>query len=168
VHLHSSHHRDQGNFLGLEAVYSTPWSHDTDGRWCRVFEHITGYDVTTTATYTPPVSVCIAYDPAQFGDPSILRLFHFENNAWVDVMTSNDTGAHVICGQVSSLSIFVIAQPSGSPLSFVGPANIWVGLKNSDDVRCTGTELSWWGPERWPACREAAAGSTTRGRTRSL
>src|SRR5206468_3392501 len=35
----------------------------------------TYYDVTTTATYVPPVSVCITYNAAQFGDPSLLRLF---------------------------------------------------------------------------------------------
>jgi hypothetical protein len=94
----------------------------------------TYYDITTTATFVPPVSVCITYDPAQFGDPISLRLLHFENNAWVDVTTSNDTGAQVICGQVSSFSLFVIAQGSGAPLTSLGPANIWVGLTNSDDV----------------------------------
>ena len=93
----------------------------------------TYYDITTTATYIPPVNICITYDPAQFGDPSSLRLFHFENNAWVDVTTSNDTNNFVICGQVSSFSLFVIAQP-GFPLTSLGPANVWVGLKNSDDV----------------------------------
>jgi len=71
---------------------------------------VTFFDVTTTATYDPPVSVCITYNPAQFGDPSTLRLFHFENGAWVDVTTSNDTINGTICGQVSSLSPFVIAQ----------------------------------------------------------
>jgi hypothetical protein len=94
----------------------------------------TYYDITTTATYFPPVSVCITYNPAQFGDPNSLRLFHFENSAWVDVTTSNDTTSFVICGQVSSFSFFVIAQPGGRPVTSVGPANIWVGLTNSDDV----------------------------------
>jgi len=56
------------------------------------------------------VSVCITYDPAQFGDPSMLHLFHFENNAWVDVTTSNDTSSHVICASVNSLSPFAIFQ----------------------------------------------------------
>jgi hypothetical protein len=51
-----------------------------------------------------------------------------------DVTTSNDTTNNVICGQVSGLSLFVIAQPSGIPLTSLGPANIWVGLANSDDV----------------------------------
>jgi hypothetical protein len=93
----------------------------------------TYYDITTTATFAAPVSVCITYDPMQFGDPSTLRLFHFENDAWVDVTTSNDTGMHIICGEVSSFSVFAIAQP-GSSLTSLGPARIWVGLKNSDDV----------------------------------
>ncbi|HMH19089.1 MAG TPA: SBBP repeat-containing protein, partial [Burkholderiales bacterium] len=93
----------------------------------------TYYDVTTTATYAPPVTVCIAYNPAQFGDPASLRLFHFESNAWADVTTSNDTGAHVLCGQVTSFSPFAIGQ-RGRPLTSLGPTNIWVGLKNSDDV----------------------------------
>jgi len=70
----------------------------------------TYYDITTTATFVPPVSVCITYDPAQFGDPSMLHLFHFENNAWVDVTTSNDTSSHVICASVNSLSPFAIFQ----------------------------------------------------------
>src|SRR5207249_4792278 len=93
----------------------------------------TYYDITTTATFVPPVSPCITYDPAQFGDPGSLRLFHFENDAWVDVTTSHDTTNHVICGQVSSFSLFVIAQPSGIPLTSLGPANLWVGLKNTSD-----------------------------------
>jgi hypothetical protein len=90
------------------------------------------YDVTTTATFAPPVSVCITYDPSQFGDPSSLRLFHFENDAWMDATTSNDTTNNVICGEVNSLSPFVVAQPAGN--TSLGPANIWVGLANSDDV----------------------------------
>ena len=90
----------------------------------------TYYDITTTATFTSPVKVCITYDPAQFGDP---RLLHFQGGSWVDVTSSLDTGDNVICGQVSSLSPFVIAT-AGNPLSSLGPANVWVGLKNSDDV----------------------------------
>jgi hypothetical protein len=70
----------------------------------------TYYDIKTTATFTSHVQVCIAYDPAQFSDPAALHLFHFESSAWVDVTTSNDTGAGIICGQTSSLSPFLIAE----------------------------------------------------------
>jgi hypothetical protein len=82
----------------------------------------------------PPLPHGTPAPPARFGDPNSLRLLHFENDAWVDVTTSNDTTGYVICGQVSSLSLFVIAQRSGSQLTSLGPANIWVGLRNSDDV----------------------------------
>ena len=92
--------------------------------------HVEGH----RATFVPPVGVCITYDPLQSGDPNSLRPLHFENDAWVDVTTSNDTTNHVICGQVTSFSVFAIARRSGAPLTSLGPANIWVGLKNSDDV----------------------------------
>ena len=70
----------------------------------------TYYGITTTAVFTGTVAVCITYSPAQFADPTMLHLLHLESNVWVDVTTSNDTGAHVICGQVSSFSPFVITQ----------------------------------------------------------
>ncbi len=70
----------------------------------------TFYDISTTATYSGLVTVCLTYDPAQYGDPANLRLLHYENNGWVDATTSNDTTEHVICGQVGSLSPFVVAS----------------------------------------------------------
>jgi uncharacterized repeat protein (TIGR01451 family) len=90
----------------------------------------TYYNIQTTATFVPPVSVCITYDPAQFGDPSMLHLFHFENNAWVDATTSNDTSNHVICGSVNSLSPFAIFQklaPADMAIRKGGPSTIKSG-----------------------------------------
>lgn len=74
-------------------------------------EVATYYDVTTTATFSGLVTICITYDPAQYSELNALRLLHYQNNAWMDVTTSNDTANHVICGQVSSLSLFIVAQP---------------------------------------------------------
>ena len=93
------------------------------------------YDLSTTTTFTGLVSVCLMYDPAHFSDPDSLSLLHYDlqTSAWTDVTLTHDTVAHVICGQVSSFSPFVIAQ-RGIPLTSLGPADIWVGLKNSDDV----------------------------------
>ncbi|HEY3243003.1 MAG TPA: hypothetical protein VGM03_06585 [Phycisphaerae bacterium] len=71
----------------------------------------TFYDISTTASYTGTIEVCINYANASFTDETALRLFHFENDAWADVTSSLNTSAHVICGQVSSLSPFVIAEP---------------------------------------------------------
>lgn len=66
------------------------------------------YDIQTTATYTPPVVVCITYNPADYGDPNLAQLFHYEAGAWTNVTTSNDTVNYIICGQSSSLSPFAI------------------------------------------------------------
>jgi uncharacterized repeat protein (TIGR01451 family) len=91
----------------------------------------TYYNITTTATFVPPVSVCITYNPAQFGDPTALHLLHFQNNAWVDVTTSNDTTNHVICGSVTSLSPFAIFQklllPADLAIGKGGPSTISSG-----------------------------------------
>jgi uncharacterized delta-60 repeat protein len=66
------------------------------------------YDITTTANYTAPVTVCIGYDPAEYGDPNLAQLLHYDGGAWTDVTTTNDTVNYVICGASSSLSPFAI------------------------------------------------------------
>lgn len=97
----------------------------------------TYFDITTTATYAAPVKVCIRYSSDDFTDPDAVRLLHFEAGTWVDVTTSNtmiNDGARQVCGEAASLSPFAVAQRQGLPLSALGPASVWVGLKNSDDV----------------------------------
>lgn len=73
------------------------------------------YDISTTTTFAPPVTICIAYEAARFGDPNNVRLLHFENNAWVDVTTFNDTINHVVCGQVNGFSLFAVAEALPPP-----------------------------------------------------
>jgi sugar lactone lactonase YvrE len=68
-------------------------------------------DISTTASYTAPVTVCMVYDPPQFINVSALKLFHNESGGLVDVTVSNDMTNHIICGQVSGFSVFVIAEP---------------------------------------------------------
>jgi hypothetical protein len=74
------------------------------------------YDVSTTALYLPPVTVCIHYGTS-FANPANLSLMHYENGAWVDRTVSNDTVQHIICATTSSLSPLEVFQPSGSPLT---------------------------------------------------
>ena len=74
------------------------------------------YDITTTATFTGSISVCMSYPETTTGD---LRLLHYENSAWVDVTTSVDTVARVVCGDTTSLSPFAVTIFS-SPLQFTG------------------------------------------------
>jgi len=80
----------------------------------------TYYDISTTAIFTGPVTVCINYG-GQFGPhEASLTLFHFEGGTWLDVTTSLDTASNTICGEVAALSPFVVAAPA--PPSSVGGA----------------------------------------------
>lgn len=70
----------------------------------------TYYDLRTTAVYSGGIQLCINYTGVSFADEAGLRLFHFEGGGWVDVTMSLDTGADIICGNVTSLSPFAIFQ----------------------------------------------------------
>ena len=83
----------------------------------------TFYDIATTAVYSPPVTVCIHYDPGQYSSTDSLRLLHYENGGWVDATSSHDTTNHVICGTVSSLSPFVVAQSGYNFSGFFQPVD---------------------------------------------
>lgn len=69
------------------------------------------YDITTTATYSGDIEVCLSYDDTVC-DETDLHLYHREGSTWVDCTTSVDTANDIICGTVSSLSLFVLAVPA--------------------------------------------------------
>jgi hypothetical protein len=83
------------------------------------------WDITTTATFTAPILVCLPV-PTGVSNP---RLIHFENGQPVDVTTGIVNGD--ICGDVSSLSPFVVAVPaattSASALAYKGPTSVTFG-----------------------------------------
>lgn len=68
------------------------------------------YELTTTAVYSPPISVCIDYTGIAFADEANLKLFHFEGGVFVDRTVSLDTTANVICASVDSLSPFAVFE----------------------------------------------------------
>ncbi len=78
------------------------------------------YDITTTATYTPPITVCLNV-PASIDQQtfSAMKLLHGEGGVLVDRTTSgvtNPDGTRKVCGSVQSLSSFVLAQgPTATP-----------------------------------------------------
>ncbi len=79
----------------------------------------TAYDITTTAVYTGPVNVCLGV-PSGIGEPafSTMILLHGEGGVLVDRTTGRFTsgdGDRTVCGSVTSLSPFVLAQASGTP-----------------------------------------------------
>lgn len=64
----------------------------------------TYYEITTNATFSGPITICLAYPPNAFPAGTVPRLFHFVSNQWMDVTSSTDTVARVVCGSVTSLS----------------------------------------------------------------
>ena len=78
----------------------------------------TYFDITTTAvsSASASVQVCINYTGITFSALSstagLMRLMHFLGTGFVDVTTSLDTTAAVICGLVNSFSVFAIFEPA--------------------------------------------------------
>jgi hypothetical protein len=75
------------------------------------------FDIHTDATHSGAIRVRLLYDPADIsGDESNLRVFH-ESGAksgsmiWEDCTYSQDPGSHLIWGEVSNLSTFILAEP---------------------------------------------------------
>ena len=89
----------------------------------------TYYLITTLATYSGPIEVCIEYDPAQVqGDEADLQLLHFEGSpgAWVEVDATVDEPANRICGTVASLSAFVVVELDPTDVSERLPQRTWL------------------------------------------
>ena len=66
-------------------------------------------NITTTASYTGLITVCLNYNPGLAVNAADLSLLHFQLSQRADITTSNNTQTGVVCGQTSSLSPFVIA-----------------------------------------------------------
>lgn len=82
------------------------------------------YDISTTAFFSGLITVCVDISNITFPSGQSPRLLHFENGAWVDV-TYGILGTQV-CGQVSSLSPFVVAQIPGMTFDVsVSPSVLW-------------------------------------------
>jgi hypothetical protein len=88
------------------------------------------YELSTTTTFTPPVTVCIDYSGTSFQNLSTLRLFHFEDtdgdgtaDTWVDrTILPVDTVNKVICARVDSFSLFaVLEHVNRPPVADAGP-----------------------------------------------
>lgn len=97
----------------------------------------TFFDVSTTAQVRGPISICSEYPDADDDgivdgtgvDENSLALLHSLGGPFVDVTTSLDTAANVLCGSVSSLSPFVVAVRSNRPPDCTGaaaqPGELW-------------------------------------------
>jgi parallel beta-helix repeat protein/predicted outer membrane repeat protein len=81
------------------------------------------FDVSTTATFSGPITICLPYDPDLFTDPNAVRILHFENGAWVDVTAFVNVTGEQVCGTVSSLSPFAVVAPQTALVPTEAPTN---------------------------------------------
>ena len=73
------------------------------------------YRITSTASFTGTITICVTYDPDFLSGPEHkLKLMHYDTaltpDQWVQVQTSRDTAANIICGVVSHLSEFALME----------------------------------------------------------
>jgi hypothetical protein len=61
------------------------------------------YDISTTAAYSPPVTICLQYANSQPGTPHLL---HYTGGTWYDVTSSSNLATFTVCGEVESFSNF--------------------------------------------------------------
>ena len=85
------------------------------------------YDISTSAGYTGPITVAIAYNDTgmTLEEEANLRLFHWEGESWFDITTSVDTTGNIVAGVCDSLSPFAICVPV--PLVTASPADVNFG-----------------------------------------
>lgn len=87
------------------------------------------YNVSTTATYAGLIELCFSYEGVDFGNAEP-RLFHYENNVWVDITTSVQPATKTICGATTSLSPFAVLVSNVVRKGFYTPINPVAGYLN--------------------------------------
>ncbi|MFC2166996.1 PKD domain-containing protein [Acidobacteriota bacterium] len=106
----------------------------------------TYYLITTNALHTGGIEICIDYSNVEYVEISSLRLYHYEDDQWVDITTSHDIVSQIICGISDSLSPFGIFEtsPNTAPTADAGPdqTDVPVGENCSTDVTLDGSSSS--------------------------
>jgi len=105
------------------------------------------FDVSTTATFSGPVSVCFAMpsvaDAATF---ATLRVLHRELDMMVDKTSRSDFATHTVCAEVTSLSPFAVGMVVNRLSKFVAFSDemTWLQANStvlSGDVGANGRNL---------------------------
>jgi hypothetical protein len=103
------------------------------------------YDISTSAGFSGPVSVCMKYDETQvFGPESALRLQHETGGGFQDITDLPvDTVNDVICGTTTSLSIFILTEPPAGVGGFLEVPAV-AGASGADpSLDSTGSSRAW-------------------------
>ena len=92
----------------------TPLSSSTTATF-GLSNNLGAYDISTTASYSGSIALCFqaltVNDLTTFNN---LQLFHIVNGTAVNVTSSRDFSTRTVCGSVTSLSPFVLFNPSTS------------------------------------------------------
>ena len=103
-------------------------------------EPATYYELTTTAEVSGLITVCVYYGDVSYDKEEQLRVFHYENDEWVDVTSSLDMEADIICGEVTSLSAFAIFEFEGAQYCTTLGDDPKPSILDQDIFRFEGTE----------------------------
>jgi hypothetical protein len=99
------------------------------------------YELTTTSTYTGPVTVQFTYNDADVkGKESNLKLFHWDGMAWQNITVSIDTVNNIITGLSPTLSPFAIGEPLNSPPTVEGGGPYQVNEGGTVELSATGSD----------------------------
>jgi hypothetical protein len=83
------------------------------------------YDISTTATFSGSVRVCLNWSEGQIANENNVRLFHREGSTWVDItdIASRNTVTNTVCGITSSLSPFTLFEMKYLFTGFYAPVD---------------------------------------------
>ena len=81
------------------------------------------YEIQTSATFTGAVRICLGWQEGQIANEDNARVFHFENNQWVDVTdpASRDAVNNRVCATATSLSPFALMESKYPFIGFFHP-----------------------------------------------
>ena len=104
---------ETGGTTSLEQI-EPQWAGDLP-RGYRIVGPDLAFEIYTTATYTPPVTVCFDLSSLNAHTFAAARILHNDGSGLVDVTSSKDPATQTICAEVNSLSPFAVAVPAATP-----------------------------------------------------
>jgi uncharacterized repeat protein (TIGR01451 family) len=116
------------------------------------------FDISTTAQFGGAIAVALRFPASNFRHPAKVRLFHLENNVWVDATLTLNAAAGAISGAVHSLSPFALLEPldqvpvanGGPDVAFSGTSSAGAAVKLDGSASADGDgdalTYRWSGP----------------------
>jgi hypothetical protein len=83
----------------------------------RIVRSNLAFEIYTTATYTPPVTVCFHLPSLNASTFAAAKILHNDGSGLVDATSSKDFVTQTICAEVNSLSPFAVAVRGATPRS---------------------------------------------------